>query len=45
MAAAHERGHDELDLLALAVHDGFDVVEKALRDLHWVLRHDVLRSD
>ena len=28
-----ERGDDELDLLALAVHDGLDVVEEALRDL------------
>ena len=33
MPAAHERADDELDLLALAVHDGFDVVEEALGDL------------
>src|SRR5581483_9931431 len=30
--AAHERGHDELDLLPLPVHDGLDVVEQAFGD-------------
>ena len=32
MAVAHERGEDELDLVALAVDDRLDVVEKAVRD-------------
>ena len=33
VAAAHQRGEDELDLLALAVDDGLDVVEQARRDV------------
>jgi len=33
VAAAHQRGEDELDLLALAVDDGLDVVEQTRRDV------------
>ncbi len=33
VAAAHQRGEDELDLLALAVDDRLDVVEQARRDV------------
>ena len=33
VAAAHERRDDELDLLALAVDDGLDVVEQPARNL------------
>ena len=33
VAAAHERGQDELDLVALAVDDRLDVVEQARRDV------------
>src|SRR4051794_31917357 len=43
VAAAHERCDDELDLLALAVHDGLDVVEEPLRDVRWIWRQDDLR--
>jgi hypothetical protein len=33
VAAARHRRQDELDLLGLAEHDGFDVGQEALRDL------------
>ena len=33
VAAAHQRGDDELQLFALAVDDGLDVVEQARRDV------------
>jgi hypothetical protein len=33
VAAAHQRGEDELDLLALAVDDRLDVVEQPRRDV------------
>ena len=31
VAPAHQRGEDELDLLSLAVDDGLDVVQEAIR--------------
>jgi hypothetical protein len=33
MAAAHQRSDDELQLFALAIDDGLDVVEQARRDV------------
>ena len=39
--AAHERGHDELDLLSLAVHHRLDVVQQAFGDL---IRHSQIVS-
>jgi hypothetical protein len=33
MPAGHERREDELHLVALAVHDGLDVVEKSAREV------------